>query len=106
MATILGRMLLANRKLGCRAWVGDLIAVVAMVALIQGHAAIAGAANGSGSEPNGEQLYKQVCARCHSNGKVVRAPQLTVLRTMDSHQGLDALELGGMKFVGFKRTAR
>src|SRR5262249_46139665 len=63
------------------------------------------AAPRAGAQLNGEQLYQQHCAQCHTSSRAIRAPQLTALRIMGPQDVLDTLELGTMKFVGFKRTA-
>jgi len=54
---------------------------------------------------NGEQLYRQYCAQCHSKSRALRAPQLNVLRRMEPQDVLDALEVGKMRFQGLRRTA-
>jgi polyvinyl alcohol dehydrogenase (cytochrome) len=59
----------------------------------------------SGAALNGEKLYKQHCAQCHTSSKPTRAPQLSALKLMGPQDIVDALEIGTMKFVGFKRTA-
>src|SRR5262245_59213222 len=50
-------------------------------------------------EANGEKVYEQRCAACHS-GNVPRAPQLNVLKQKDPEDILDALLTGVMKFLG------
>lgn len=57
-----------------------------------------------GAPLNGEKLYQQHCAQCHSSEKPTRAPRLDALKLMGPQDVLDALELGSMKFTGFKRT--
>ncbi len=57
-----------------------------------------------GATLNGEKLYQQHCAQCHSTEKPTRAPRLDALKLMGPQDVLDALELGSMKFTGFKRT--
>jgi polyvinyl alcohol dehydrogenase (cytochrome) len=54
---------------------------------------------------DGEKLYKQHCAQCHSGAQATRAPRLEALRLMGPQDVLDVLEVGTMKFVGFNRTA-
>jgi polyvinyl alcohol dehydrogenase (cytochrome) len=58
-----------------------------------------------GAPLNGEKLYQQHCAQCHSSDKPTRAPRLDALKLMGPQDVVDALELGSMKFTGFKRTA-
>lgn len=54
---------------------------------------------------NGEKLYQQHCAQCHSSEKPNRAPRLEALKLMRPQDVVDALEVGSMKFTGFKRTS-
>jgi polyvinyl alcohol dehydrogenase (cytochrome) len=54
---------------------------------------------------NGEQLYRHYCAECHSQSRVLRAPQLKILQRMEPQDVLDALEVGKMRFQGIQRTA-
>src|SRR5437763_15535227 len=56
------------------------------------------AAPASASSPNGDQLYRHFCAQCHSQSRVLRAPQLKVLQRMEPQDILDALEVGNMRF--------
>ena len=53
---------------------------------------------------NGEKLYTQHCAQCHSSEKPTRAPRLDAMKLMEAQDVVDALEIGSMKFTGFKRT--
>jgi polyvinyl alcohol dehydrogenase (cytochrome) len=62
------------------------------------------AAPASASSPNGDQLYRHFCAQCHSQSRVLRAPQLKVLQRMEPQDILDALEVGNMRFQGVQRT--
>lgn len=62
-------------------------------------------APGAGAQLDGEKLYNQHCAQCHSSEKPSRAPRLNALKLMEPQDVVDALEIGSMKFTGFKRTA-
>ncbi|HKV56055.1 MAG TPA: PQQ-binding-like beta-propeller repeat protein [Candidatus Binataceae bacterium] len=55
--------------------------------------------------PDGQRLYNQYCAKCHSSSHAIRAPQLNALRSMRPQDVLDTLDFGPMKFVGIMRTA-
>ena len=62
-------------------------------------------APGAEAQLDGEKLYNQHCAQCHSSEKASRAPRLNALKLMEPQDVVDALEIGSMKFTGFKRTA-
>ncbi len=86
-------------------WSTTLAMAMAVIALSLTWSRYLDAAESGGSAPNGAKLYGEFCARCHSNPKVVRAPQIAVLRTLDAQQVLDALEVGAMRFIGFQHSA-
>ncbi|MBV8771058.1 MAG: cytochrome c, partial [Deltaproteobacteria bacterium] len=54
--------------------------------------------------PDGEQLYGQYCAQCHSKSRALRAPHFNVLRRMQPQDVLDSLEFGTMRFEGLQRS--
>src|ERR1700694_3279936 len=54
----------------------------------------------SAQEPNGADLYKQQCAKCHENPGQTRAPSPAAMRLMSPENVLRALEIGRMKDQG------
>lgn len=52
--------------------------------------------------PDGEHLYRQYCAQCHSKSRALRAPHFNVLRRMQPQDVLDSLEFGTMRFEGLQ----
>jgi len=98
------RMTSSRLKKAYRSWGIAVASAIAVMAFNVCRPGYLDAAASTTAAPNGEQLYTQACAKCHSNPKVVRAPQLTVLRTLDAQQVLDALEVGAMRFIGLQHT--
>lgn len=95
----------ARRRPARQTWCAIMPVLVMLIASALNLALAEAAAPVSNAPPDGEHLYRQYCAQCHSKSRALRAPQLNVLRRMQPQDVLDTLEVGAMRFEGFQRTA-
>jgi polyvinyl alcohol dehydrogenase (cytochrome) len=94
----------ANRILEDHPYAG-LLACLAILITVELNLVLRNAAaSGGATSADGERLYRRHCAQCHSKSRVLRTPQLSVLRRMQPQDVLDSLEFGTMRFEGLQRS--